>query len=133
MYIKHLYIPEVFSVVAKLKHENFKCVMIYPLPPLIFFFADEVASVFQQEVSFIKLSTAEHTSPWTTTERLNHHWQQHIINLRQLYYTSLFKGIVQAKKKILSSLTSHQMVSNIFFCAQQKKETYRGLRQLEAD
>jgi hypothetical protein len=33
------------------------------LPPLIFFFGDEVASVFQQEVSFIKLSTAEHTSP----------------------------------------------------------------------
>lgn len=63
MYIKHLYIPEEFSIVAKLKHENFKCIMIYPLPPLVFFFADEVASVFQQEVPFIKLSTAEHTSP----------------------------------------------------------------------
>lgn len=63
MYIKHFYIPEEFSIVAKLKHENFKCIVIYSLPPLTFFFTYEVSSVFEQEISFIKVSTAEHTPP----------------------------------------------------------------------
>jgi len=58
-----MYIPEEFSIITKLKQEYFECVMIYSLPPLTFFFAYEVSSVFQQEVSLLKLSATENTSP----------------------------------------------------------------------